>query len=68
MTMKPLLSRLFPGLMEMRRERPVLGSNGRHPTIGSRRMRQLPRAGLRSLTFTPLRYEAIAGSEHDKRS
>ena len=67
MTMKPLLSRLFPNLIEAVPERQnpaVAGSHGgRLPTIGSRPMRQLPVSVHRSVTASMRGYEALAADE-----
>jgi len=67
MTMKPLLSRWLPNLVEAIPERQnaaVAASNGRIPTIGSRPVRQLPVSFHRSVTASIMGYETVAADEY----
>ncbi|KAK5654227.1 hypothetical protein OQA88_7402 [Cercophora sp. LCS_1] len=70
MTMKPLLSRWLPSLVE---ERPsashvIVASRGRLPTIGSRPMRLRPSEIQRSLTASFRGYEVVADDDRAKHA
>ena len=62
MTMKPLLSRWFPSIVEERpsASRMIAVSDGRLPTIGSRPMRLRPADFQPSLTASFRGYEVVA--------
>ncbi|KAK3356363.1 hypothetical protein B0T25DRAFT_536591 [Lasiosphaeria hispida] len=65
MTMKPLLSRWFPSIVEERpsASRVIAASNDRLPTIGSRPMRLRPADLQRSLTASLRGYEVVTNDD-----
>lgn len=70
MTMKPLITRWFPTLVEERPDRAmqIALSNGRLPTIGSTPMRLRPAQLQRSLTASFRGYEVLAPDHRTKES